>query len=527
MFKNKNKVLALVIAVVMLMSMFALAISADPDPPPAGEPLEAGTPANPAQAAIGKQLVTPPGTLIPDEGFTFYFDVELVGFNGVVVNGEYDCEYDCEYVCECLDPSECDYECEHECVVVVAMPSPLAANPVEVRVTAENSVTAGGVTTFFADSADLLAGIEWPSTGIFRFRVTERPEFSPGLGWCGETDVEEYMNYSAAVYFLYVYVAQYICECESECEEDPCVCDLPCEFDGEYYVRYAYAIRTIGDDGEPSDDEKVDPTPGDGDERWTSDMVFTNIYTRTTHRDGNDNDDLNDNDFNDNDTNDRADGPLIINKTVTGEFGSRTLMFEFTITLELNEMFLPDNFFGRTPAIPAEYDEFDNLITPAVPANPGYFLGFIFNADGVIQEAVRVPVNGTATFELAHGWHIAFQNTPVGTQYRVIETVVTGYDTEIEITIEGGETVTVEGVDTGDRLVVDHIFVPVLDGDGDPIEDEYEIYRIQTEVAYTNDFDREPPTGLNLQNGSVIALIVLTIGALAAFVVVKANKAKN
>lgn len=319
-----------------------------------------------------------------------------------------------------------------------------------ITVGSTTGTTANGITTRYIEGDELLSNITWPSTGVFAFTVSEAATTAPYVMNANNPDLIETMVFSPAEYRLYVYVAF-------------------CDDEEVYYVRYVYGIVTIED---PNDDlivgDKVDPNPGDpsitGD---FSEMVFQNAYTRTYEHD------------------DPEDGPLYVSKTVTGSFGSLIREFEFSVTITLDEM------FGDFPT----------------------FTGNILREDGTVRVANVSFANGDATtVELAHGERLVFDDLPVGTQWRAVETAVIDYNTTI---IVSGTVANPASETLGDanNSVLDTGTRPVL------VDGSF--------ARFTNDNDREPPTGLNLSNPSVVALALLAVGSLAAFIVIKARKAKR
>ena len=235
--------------------------------------------------------------------------------------------------------------------------------------------------------------------------------------------------------------------------------------DGQSTFVYALGtLVTTPNPGQPGG-IKVDPTPGGYEEEYFfSQMVFINDYVKNNGPV---------------DPNDAS--TLAISKTVTGDFASRDQLFDFSIIL----------------AIPS--------IVPDIPA---FYRAYIVDVDGtVITPYIEVSTSAATTFSLKHGQRLAFIDTPVGTGYEVTETGAANYFPRLSVTTSG---VTVDYQERG-------------------MGAEFPSGRqLVGELANSADFfnrrDTVTPTGLNLNNLPFIGLIVLGLGALLAFIVVKARK---
>ncbi|MCL2547222.1 MAG: hypothetical protein FWE06_08570 [Oscillospiraceae bacterium] len=363
MFKKSKLAISLALALIMCVGLFASVSAFDPADHP-------GTPANPARLGLTKILNTPIGTEIPSN-MTFNFAITPVSLDGVPVG----------------DPTW---------PTGITMPVLGTAGAVAISVNdarMTNSVTAPTTTTRIMETGDLLAGISWPTTGTFVWRVVELDNVNPHI-LNQDPEVLEAVDFSQAQFLIVAHVF-----------EDPIT--------GTRYVRFTYGYREYYDDGTPGSG-KVPGEPGTlnpvGDH---SQLFFTNRYTRRY-------------DY----TPDPELGPLTISKTVTGAMGSTTREFDFRATLDIDPMFT------------------------APFTAPAAFTAYRIAADGttVIGTVYTFARGVEQTFRLRHGERLVFQDTPVGTQFVVTETAVFSYATSIlvnGVTIPGPA-----GLTTGLRYVL-------------------------------------------------------------------------
>jgi len=426
MFKKAKIATALSLAILMLAALFSVS-AFNPSTAP-------GTLANPRQAGITKELRTPAGTYIP-AAMAFNFTVTPLALNGIPVG-------------DATFPTG---------ITIPALGNqPAGSNAVRLTGAAGiTPTTAGGIDTRIFDTGNLLAGITWPTTGIFEWTVVEETNVAPHTPVQNDPGLWEVVTYSPTQYTLRVHIAE---------DADT----------GTRFVRFAYAVRTVDVDGDPIDPEdqdKYDPTPGEGGARQ---MRFINQYTRDNRN-----------------STDPTVGPLDFTKTVTGSTGSTTREFAFSATLYLGEEF---------------------AIAPATV--PGPFVANRIAADGTtVLGTVTFTNNNAATFNLRHGERLVFNSAPVGTQFTVTETAVFGYTTSIIVNSQAGTgTTTINpGLTTG--ALSDHMVREATAG--------------ISRAAFTNDNDTPPPTGLILNNLPFIGLILIALGGFASFIVVSARKRKN
>jgi len=248
---------------------------------------------------------------------------------------------------------------------------------------------------------------------------------------------------------------------------------------GGTFVRALGTRRITSDPGQP-EGIKVDPTPGGYEEEYFfSQMEFRNDYIKTDAPDI---------------PNPVTASTLFVSKTVGGDMGDKTRHFNFLMTLTAPEII-------QTAETPPYYRAFvienGSIIDPVHNAEASLI-------GGTETKYIRVPANGSAAFTLTHGQRLSFADLPIGTRYTVVETVAPGYDTGIRVITPGGATPDelVPGVNSGNQNVG----------------------QATSRAEFTNTRDGVTPTGLNLNDLPFIGLIVLALGALTIFVVLKVRK---
>ncbi len=165
---------------------------------------------------------------------------------------------------------------------------------------------------------------------------------------------------------------------------------------------------------------------------------------------------------------------LTISKTVDGAMGDKTKKFDFTLTL--------------------------NTLSALETGAPSY-TGTITRADDTTEEVAWTK--GTdLKFTLADGEKLEFNNLPVGTVFSVSETSYTadGYTTTVSSVTNGGAGTAEQ------NLVI---------GEG------------ANSVAYTNTKNGSVPTGIVVDNLPFILLIVVALGGLVGYVVMKRRKHRD
>jgi len=250
---------------------------------------------------------------------------------------------------------------------------------------------------------------------------------------------------------------------------------------GLYISGVGAKILDVGSDDQG---HKVDPSPGQTEFDF-SEMSFTNDYIKTDIPPGVDPDP-------------RDNATLYIRNDVTGGLGDRSMFFDFAMTLAIPELIRDDD--TRT-----------------------YYRAYIFNGDSLVTDItnnladdtetgtdaigpyIKVSIEEATSFRLRDGQRLVFSDTPVGTRYTVTETAVPNYITSFVVTSAGNPAPSVTGFATDLELV----------GEG------------LNRTVFTNNRESIPITGLVLNNLPFIGLIVLALGSLSIFIVLKARKRKH
>ena len=343
--KRFSLIAALALAVTLMFSLTATAFAAD---------YAEGTETDPAQAAITKIIRMPIGTDIPAATFTFEF--EAIEVDGVPAD----------------DPQN-----------PTNMPG--ITNKSVTFTGSEPAVTGtpAGVDAYYLETGNIVAGITFPSAGIYKYHVTETANtYTVGTA----PPLVETMAYSLAEYDIEVWVNNNAAGTAT-------------------FVQYIVAIRTILDDGTPpaGGGEKVDPTPGT-DPRATeeySQMIFNNIYTKRVGGV---------------DPEDPDDAVLTISKEVGGDFADMLKGFGFNVTV-------------TKPAIGVD--------------DPATYTGYKLNASGVVTGSPIVFSSGVAqTVTLAHGEKLVFLNLHVGSSFQATETVEPLYTPSYKLNTVSGPAYT-------------------------------------------------------------------------------------
>jgi hypothetical protein len=161
---------------------------------------------------------------------------------------------------------------------------------------------------------------------------------------------------------------------------------------------------------------------------------------------------------------------LTLSKTVTGNMGSRTKAFSFTITLT--------DASGNPLA--------DEDIAVLMPDQT--------------TKVYTTDASGVLTLSLAHGQSLTLQDLPQGTRYTITETDPGNYTTTFSVT--GGS------YDTA----AEHTQSGALDGEDD------------VTVAVTNNLDMAVPTGIKTDLQPALLTTVLALGGLVWLVLSKKHK---
>jgi len=309
----------------------------------------------------------------------------------------------------------------------------------------------------------LFANTKWPHAGVYVYEVTEKADTFTAK------DKHETMDYSDASYTLNVYVK---------------------EENGKCYIFAIGAYATTKDENGPDVNEKIIVTPGGEDKYDFSQMIFTNTYVKTNGPDIPE-------------TPKPGEYTLAVSKTVTGGFGDRTMYFSFSMTVTKPSL-VPDKPDQIYRAYVVENDQY---LTAAQLAANGLTST---DTDGNGHAYVKFESGVPKDFKLKDGQRLEFINTQVGASYEVTETKPNDYMQSVKITYNGQTPQEMKG-EANKNLSTGNQFV----GEATNL------------AAYTNEHNDSPITGLNLNDLPFIGMIALAIGAIAAYAVVKARKARR
>lgn len=331
--------------------------------------------------------------------------------------------------------------------------------------TVPTTTDSGNVTHIYKESGNILAGVTGPNAWPHAgVYVYKITETEDTYTIAAADAAHEIMKYSQAAYTLTVYVKETALG------------------SGVYYADSIYVVRDTKDDGTAEvPNTKVNPEPGGGSGTYSG-LVFTNSYVHTNGTDTPDTPD----------PLQPAQAALTITKEVRGAYSSTSVDFDYTLTI----------------IEPAFTDAPD-------PELPGSYKAYRINAkgDAVVGSPITFVSGTPNTFKLRHGERLVFVNTPVGTEYAITEAGTFGYDAVVSVTCAGGAGGTASSPDTGKAVEIENRFV----GEGSGV---------QNLAAFVNTRADVIPTGLNLNDLPYIAMIVLALGAVAAFVVVKVRRWK-
>ncbi|MCL2529055.1 MAG: hypothetical protein FWE41_01795 [Coriobacteriia bacterium] len=439
------------IARIMLAAILAMTLSLGMVPAAHADPVD---PTTINTAAITKVLKVPVGTDYP--AMTFEFEVERVGFN---------------------DTTNIPANFPQIGTVFIAFDGATATSRTEAL-----EGTVAGVSTYYLESHELLAAINWPTAGKYEYKVTE-----VDTNYTILDPLHEAMELSLAEYSLSVYVREYNAD-------DAAAGRIPAgKSIGDRYIYAVGMIRVVSDDGVPGY-FKGDPTPG-GNQVTTfySDMIFTNKYVKTNGAD----------DPDDPDPTDPGDSTLNITKTVAGDMGSIVLPFDFTITVNVPTL-IPSY---QLDTYKAYLVAGNNVLDPSVAIDAS-LVATLVGTDSSGMKYLKIAPFTAVAFKLTHGQSLVFINTPVGTNYSISEAGVDRYTASVRVTtnnVQGGPT---NGTAAGTGVSITGALV------GEALN----------KADFTNTFDLTPPSGLTLENLPFYLMVLLALGALVVFVVAKRRK---
>lgn len=424
--------------------------------------------------------------------------------------------------------------------------------------TPATSVTANDGTTklstWAVDSKDIFKNatpaIVWPAPGIYRYEVVE------DLAGTTVTDSPsdgDKLLYSSAKYDMKLYVGY---------EKDPAgpngkhkdqngdgiidKNDLVILDATTVVVATETTTITPGFVPEKQPGDKVDPDPVDDtkdtvvdyDETTTeldgSQFIFLNTYI---------NDDSDGPDY---DPDEASSYALAVQKTVDGEFLNDKQIYNFSInvgTVKLEEM-LPvaerttsykamilkcsdwENPSTATYTIKKEADfTADEMIgdTDGDPVTPDVTMEDILPGYDDATGTFDIDVNKDFAFQLKAGEKLVVINAPAGVEYTVKEDALTGYTATSTVTVAGVDASATYGVTPGTADAgltgKKSIAKDPAPGTAATVSDN------QTTVLNTQ--NPITPTGILVDNLPYVVMILLAVGAFAAYIVSKRSKASR
>jgi len=338
--------------------------------------------------------------------------------------------------------------------------------------------TVANVSTYYLESGNIFAGITFPNAGEYKYIIAEnRTTYNIA------SQLHESLVISPARYEITAYVR---------------------ENNGVPYIYHIGAVRITTEGGTPGT-EKVNPTPGgDRIDTFYSQMSFVNRYVRTNGAPNPDNPDPKKPDPGDPDT---GPGPgtgpsnpghstLNISKLVKGELGSLTLPFMFAVRIDVPTL-IPTYVLSSYKAYLVDST---GVLDPNTIYNINTSLiGTDTTGNG--YKYIRFTPGEPVHLRLKSGQSLVFVNTPVGTTYTVTETAEAGYDTFVTTWYNNTKNATVTSLTAagyvGERF---------------------------NEALYVNDTGNFIPGGLNVNDLPFYGLILLAVGGLALYIVIKARK---
>lgn len=406
-----------------------------------------GIPAKTSQAAITKLLEVPYGTAIP-ASMSFRFEVTANGLNE-------------------------DSSAAAKALAAAAVVSDNGIVTITYGGSQSLRSTVNGISTYFLESAGIFDVTKYPYAGIYSYTIKELPD-----SYHIADALHEAITYSNAEYSVQVYVK-----------------------DGTNGLEIAFigVIRMVDDNGvdvPEQEKDKLDPTPGRDPNIACdySEMTFTNKYIKTNGPTVPEVPDP---------SNPPANSTLEVSKQVKGLFGSSTMYFDFTLTLNLPDLirdYIEDYYT-------AYVIEGGKIVDPTNNAAAA-LIGSVENST---SKYIKFLPNATTSFKLKDGQKLLFVNTPVGTKYTVGESAVAGYTPNVTVVYNGTTAETTTNTDAN---------IPF------GANDKY-IGEAANSVGFINDSGSATPTGLDLNDLPFIGLIVLALGALALFIVTKTRKKRN
>ena len=358
------------------------------------------------------------------------------------------------------------------------------------------------------DLSEVINVADFDRAGVYYYSVKETANTNPTIDAAEDEDI----NYDDTVYLLRVYVTRNedtgALEINNvtvqEAETDPDTGDVvKDEETGEPQGKGGKEDVTVEDPtipDEDADDYEDNDTPTDPDDDTgtaernedgtikTEGFTFTNIYTKTQDTDEPFNPEGEDPSY----------GAIAVNKTVDADDATaKAAAFPFTMTV--------------TPATGHEADA-NYVSAKKYKKTEGTW--------AATQDAITFTKNDAgnwvANFNLYDGEYVAIESLPAGSKYIVkenLQSVAKANYYTAEYALTGSSSAAKTDAKAGEELTTPQVLLATTAA-GD-------------KVAYTNTFDDElnTPTGILINNLPYIALALVAIGGLVAYVVVRRRNA--
>ena len=435
----------------------------------------AGTPANPEQAVVTKHLEMPIGTTPPATSFTFDF----AALTGTAI------------------PSNT------QAGIGLATATPPTLSSVSAAFTTTTPTEAqpaprADVLRATVHTSDALAGITWPSSGVFVYHVTERTDTFTNTA-------REHMYFDTIQYNLYVTIGE--------------------AADGTFYVRGSHAWERDPVTGE-NVGPKLNPNPwreGPGADEGGSDLIFRNRFIRRT-------DDIPTTDEpgperpitsgpgselpGPNDTPNPGvpgglDAALIVSTRVTGSMASANSTFTYTGSLTHTTL---------VNEVIADITGADTTYGPVVAwvyhnNGSGYVRGRRA-PEGTLPTSYTFTPGASTTFELRHAEVLIFERVPIGNIFVQTQTNSLTYQPSLDLMVNG-QVITPRAALTAPGVVgTDNVGTP-----------PHRIGEASNIAAFTNTNDPVPITGLIMNNLPIILVTAGVVGLGAATAASKKRRA--
>ncbi|MCL2775514.1 MAG: hypothetical protein FWD71_19550 [Oscillospiraceae bacterium] len=421
-------------------------------------------------SAITKILQMPIGTTTPDAAFEF--GVTAVSADGV--DAIYDDSDETKINMPGLMPEIADVTIDYSSLVGKKT----------------TTKTDGDIKSVIIESDNIFATTTFLHAGVYVYEITEK---TPADDQYNETDGKETMEYSGAKYTLNVYVKEGTGANA-----------------GTYYIFAIGTIITDKDNEDQTEDFKVDSSPRDPSTSGDySDMIFTNTYTKTNTG---------------TDPTDPAQATLYISKTVSGDYSSDTVYFNFNLTV-----YAPSSVSQNlTPSVYKAYivDDVAGTLTVVNAATLKDTTKNNVKGTGVAEinedkNYISITQGEQIEFSLKHNQRLVFLDTPVGTHYEVEEAGTAEYTPTVTVFYNGNSNVSPGFVQKGSSGS------PLAIPQDSKVTDTLYVGESASSAKFDNNRNDVTPTGINISDLPFIGMIILAIGALTGYIVYKYRKTRK